>query len=338
MNDSNAAFFVAVALPVAVAGSIYANGAWRRAEIGRPVSPIRHAAFALGLAILLASIEWPFEAWAQESFSVQQAGIMAARIVAPMLIAFSRPAGLLIAGTPRLFRRHLLQPVLSAPLRRRIWPVLSHPTSVIFIYIAALYLWEIPSVQAIALTSQAVEYLMHVSLALAGLLFWTRIFERRPAPHGPSHGSRLMMIWLAILAQILLGAYITINSSILYSAYAAIGDSPSILDQQRGGFLLWIPSSYLSLFALLAVIHMWGLHETRMDERRTRWSPSNSAILLYPETGHALREKARPKNRRMAIGLIGFILLVFGTVTGAAIGTHRINRQANLRKYVLSKS
>lgn len=338
MSDPNAGFFVAAALPVIVTGSIYAKGAWRRAQIGRPVPPIRHTAFALGLALLLASVEWPFESWAQESFSVQQVGIMVARIVAPMLIAFSHPAGLLIAGTPRRLRRHLLEPALSSPRWRKIWRFFSYPASVMLIYVATLYFWEIPGVQTVAITSPAVDYLMHLSLLSAGLLFWTRIFERRPAPYGPRHGSRLMMIWLAILAQILLGSYITMKAAVLYPAYAGISGLSPILDEQNGGILLWIPSSFLSLLGLLAAIHMWGLHETRMDEKRTRWSPSNSAILLYPETGRALREKARPKNRRLAIGLIGFIVLVFGTVTGAAIGGHRINRQANVRRYLLSRS
>ena len=75
-----------------------------------------------------------------------------------------------------------------------------------------------------------------------------------------------------------------------------------------------------------------------MDARRRRWSPSNSAILLYPETARALREMTRDKNRRLAVGLMGFVLLVFGTMMGFMGGAHRINRRDNMRLYMLSRS
>jgi putative membrane protein len=340
MNNPGAAFFVGAAIPLLLVALVYVRGALRRADVRRPAGALRHSAFAAGLGLLFLSVEWPFAVWAHDLFSVHQIGIMVARILSPMLIVMARPAGLLIAGLPRDIRLHLLKPGLSAEAVRKAWGVLSHPTATLVLYVATLYLWEMPALQALAVGEPPVGLAMHLSLLLVGLLFWGRVLERRPWPHGMTHGVRLMMIWFAILTQILLGAYITMKGTVLYHAYAAteqLARLPPIVDQAQGGFFLWIPSALLSLFALIVVVDMWGRHETRMDERRTRWSPSNSAILLYPQTAQALREMTRVKNRRLAIGMAGFALLIFSVACGIVAGAHRMNRRENIRIYQKSR-
>lgn len=340
MNSPGPGFFVAAAVPVLLVAVIYARGAVRRDDVGRPVLPVRHAAFIAGLALLLISVEWPFEAWAHDLFYVHQIGFMIARIVAPILLVLARPAGLLVAGLPQTVRRGALVPGLSAPSGRQVRRYLANPFVALALYVGALYFWEVPDVQGVALSLPVIGYAMHLSLVLTGLLFWSRVFERRPMPHGASYGTRLMMIWIAVLTQIALGAYLTVKTTILYPAYGTairLGAMAPILDEGRGGALLWIPSSFLSLLALIMVIDLWGRHETRMDEKRKRWSPSNSAILLYPETARALREMTRGKNRRLALAMTGFVLLIFSAVTGIAVGAHRLNRRENLRQYVLSR-
>jgi hypothetical protein len=59
-----------------------------------------------------------------------------------------------------------------------------------------------------------------------------------------------------------------------------------------------------------------------LDLKRKAWSPSNSAILLYPQTAQALRTIAAPKNKRVALGLIAFALFVFLSTLGQGIAYH----------------
>jgi putative membrane protein len=341
MATASIAFFVSTGIPVLLAALIYGRGIHRCAVTGRPVSILRQISFGGGLSLLFVTTQWPFADWAHELFYVHQIGIMAARIAAPMLIILARPAGALVAGMPRLLRDRMLRPGLSAEAVRFAWRVLAHPVAIMALYVTSLYLWELPAAQAAALSHVAVGLMMHLSLLLTGLLFWGCVLGRRPAPHGTTHGARLMMIWIAILTQIVLGAYITVKTTVLYAAYTA-GEQAMmvapIIDESRGGFFIWIPSGLLSLLALIVVIDMWGRHETRMDEKRTRWSPSNSAILLYPSTGRALIAMAEGKNRRLAIGMAAFVLLVFAAVWGIVVGAHRINRRENIRQYILSRS
>lgn len=341
MSASSVGLSLAAAISVALLAATYARGTRRRSRGRTPAATLRHGAFWASLAVLLLSLTWPVEGWAHRLFFVHQIGIMAARIVVPMLIFVSRPAGSLVAGLPRALRTRVLKPVLQWRPGRNLWPILSSPAVALLAYVGTLYVWELPAAQATVLSSPGIDPAMHLSLLLAGLLFWGRIFERRPAPHGVSHGKRLMMIWIAILTQILLGAYLTVKTTILYPAYGTtphMGWMAPLVDEETGGFLVWIPSGFLSLIALIGVIHLWGLHETRTDERRKRWTPSNSAILLYPETARALRAMTRDKNRRLAIGLMGFVLLVFGAMMGSMGGAHRMNRRENMRLYALSKS
>jgi putative membrane protein len=341
MSDPSAGFFVAGAVPLLLIGTTYELGARRRSDVERPVSALRRSMFVTGLVAFLLSIEWPFADWAHELFSVHQIGIIVARIISPILIVASRPAGLLIAGLPRVVRRQLLKPGLSQPVVRHAWWVVANPLIAAALYVATLYFWEIPVTQADAIAGATAGLTMHFSLLLTGLLFWSRVFARRPAPHAPSHGWRLMMIWIAVLSQILLGAYLTSKSTIFYPAYAAtqhLAAVPALIDEQTGGFLIWVPSSFLSLLALILVIDQFGRHETRMDEKRKRWSPSNSAILLYPETAAALRAMTRIRNSRMRIGMIIFALMVFSAAIGSAVSSHRLSRRENIREYLLSRS
>jgi putative membrane protein len=327
-------------MPVLLLAWIYREGVQRRADAVRRTNPTRHIAFATGLTLFLLSVEWPFARWAHELFFVHQIGIMVARIIAPMLIVIAHPAGLLIAGLPRRARSLLLRPSLSDRRLRAAWRLFGSAPATMIAYVAALYLWEIPAAQAAAVKTPLIGLAMHFSLLFAGLLFWGRIFARRPAPHGVSHGARLMMLWIAILTQLPLGAYLTIKRGILYPAYAtgeALPGMSALADEARGGFFIWVPSAFLSLLALIVVVDMLGRHETRLDEKRRRWSPSNSAILLYPETARALREMVRGKNRRMAIGMAAFGLAIFAAVWGMTSSAHRLSRRENLRLYELSK-
>lgn len=266
--------------------------------------------FWAGLVAFAASSTWPLEQWGREYFAVHQVEFLALRIVSPMLIALSCPGMVLLRGIPGRLRE-MLGPGLPLAVRR----ILQRPAPVLLFYLASLFLWAIPGFQDAALTNVGVALLLHFSLFASGLLFWSRIVDARTGPRAIGHGVRLMMLWLAMLGQISVGAATALKSAIWYPAY---GDR--LADEAVGGILLWIPASILTLLALLFVIHSWGRHETRLDLRRRAWSPSNSAILLYPETAQALRAMAAPKNRRLALGLIAFVLFVFLATLAQGIG------------------
>lgn len=322
MTIFNALFATIVWFPLIAISGAYVVGTVRAGSKSDKKLMRRHIFFSMGIVLLALSVAWPFETLAREHFFIHQIGFLIARILAPMLVALAHPAAFLIRGLPRPVRSRVLKPAMSARTTRRAWCMLRTPALATAIYIGIFCFWEVPVIQDRAITNPIVGAVMHISLFGCGIVFWSRVFDRRPQPHGMSHPSRLMMLWLAILTQILAGATITLKAIPWYPAYdlaSRTGIPQRLTDEMIGGFFVWIPSSLATLAGLILVIDMWGRHETRMDIRRTAWSPSNSAILLYPETASALRASTKQKNRKLALTMLTFALFIMSMAFGTAI-------------------
>lgn len=307
---------------------VYVTGIFRRRTSEGRAGLWRHGVFALGIASLLLALVSPIDFMAEHLFSMHQIQHLLLRMIGPMLIAFAAPQAMLISGLPSSIRRKVLAPLLASRALRPAFVTLANPVVVTALFIAALYVWQFRRFHDAALLNEPIHYLMHVTMLAAGLLFWWRIFDRRPPPIGLFYGTRLMMLWIVILSNIGLGAYTTLKSELLYPAYDIVGrlfDVQPLTDEMVGGFIIWVPSSMMCLVAVIVVIHMLGGHETRLAEIGMNWSPSNSVALLYPTTGEALIENARSKNRTMAVSFTMFAIAVFSAVIFVGVLNHLNN-------------
>ncbi len=311
-----------VVLPTAAIALIYAVGVVRRAAIVDPVLQWRHLMFFAGVGALFLALQSPIDPIAERLFFVHQIQHLLLRMLGPMLIALAWPQGILVAGLPASIRRGLVAPMARQRWLRRAFRTVAHPVVVTALYVGALYVWEIPRYHDAALRDEAVHYSMHLTMLLAGLIFWWRIFDRRPPPNGLRFGVRAMMLWLVILSNIVLGAYTTLKSAVLYRGYDApgrlFGYAP-LADEQVGGVVIWIPSSMMCVIAFLVILYMWGRHETKTEARRVTWSPSNSDSIRYLTTGALLIEQQRRKNRVLALGFIAFVLAVLATTLAIGV-------------------
>lgn len=304
-----------IVIPTALAALVYAAGMVRRSAATEPAPWWRHSLFFAGLAAVFLALQSPIDPLAERLFLVHQIQHLLLRMLGPMLIALSWPQGVLIAGLPATIRRTLLAPVVANRAIQGVFATVSNSVVATAIFIGTLYFWQIPRYHNLALLNEPVHYVMHATMLLAGLIFWWRVFDRRPPGHGLRYGVRLMMLWFVILSNILLGAYTALKTSVLYGAYDVLGrlfDHAPLADEQIGGFIVWIPSSMMCVIALLIVIHMWGRHETRLDQKRNACCPSSSVALFYPTTASELIQQQRPKNRTLALGFAAFVLTVFG--------------------------
>jgi putative membrane protein len=314
-----------IVIATLVVSTVYILGIVRRNARDDRSRLWRHAAFLGGVASVFLALASPIDHMAEHLFSVHQIQHLLLRMIAPMLIALSAPQAVLISGLPSALRRNALAPFAGNGLLQRLFSLLTEPVVVTALFIAALYVWEYPRYHDAALLNDSIHYTMHVTMLAAGLLFWWRIFDVRPAPAGLTYGRRLMMLWIVILSNIGLGAYTTLKSAILYPAYDVVGrlfGMGPLADETVGGFVIWVPSSMMCLLAAIIVIHMWGKHETRVEEKRVNAPASSSGFLPYPTTGMALVEQARPKNRVLAIGITAFAIAVFGSVIFVGILSH----------------
>jgi putative membrane protein len=310
-----------IVVPVALFVLVYLAGVVRRAAATTPPPWWRHALFFSGLAAVVLALESPIDPLAERLFWVHQIQHLLLRMLAPMAIALAWPQGVLTAGLPPAIRRGALAPLVSSRVVRALFVLVSRPATVTFLFIAALYVWEIPRYHDAALENDAIHYLMHATMLAAGLVFWWRVFDRRSPPAGTRYGVRLMMLWLVVLSNIVLGAYTTLKTTVLYDAYGMgtrlFAFSP-LADEQIGGFIIWVASSMMCLAAILAVIHLWGLHETAADERLAAASPARANLAAPPVSAADFIAERRSGNRLVAFGFAAFAFTVF--LTAVLIG------------------
>ncbi len=314
-----------IVLPTFLVCLVYGRGVLQRSAVGNWLQLWRHISFIAGMMSVYLSLESPLDGLADHLFWAHQIQHLMLRMGGPMLIALSMPQAMLISGSPSVLRRTALAPLTGNRPLRWFFSTLTDAWTVTALFIAALYVWQYPPLHNAAILDDGTHYVMHVTMLAAGLLFWWRIFDMRPMPVGLGYGSRLMMLWVAALSQIGLGAYLMLKTELLYPAYDVAGRLFGInplADEATGGFIIWIPSAMMFLLAAILIIHMWGRHEDRVWAARSAWSPSNSDALLYPTTGEALIELARPKNRKLAVGVAGFALAVFAMTIFAGVLNH----------------
>lgn len=298
-----------------LAGGVYIAGMRRRSPAAR--RPWRDVAYFSGVAAVFVALATPLDHMAEHLFSMHQIQHMLLRMVAPMLIALSAPQAMLISGLPAPLRRGALAPLAGSGPIRAMFGFLMRPVPVTILFIAALVVWEYPPYHDAALLNDGIHYTMHVTMLAAGLMFFWRIFDIRPAPAGAGYGTRLMMLWIVMLSNIALGAYTTLKGQILYPAYDVVGrlfDVHALTDETVGGFIIWVPSTMMCVAALIVVIHMWGRQEERSEERRL----ARPDLMATPTTGAALVAQAASKNKMLALGVAGFALAMF--VSAFAVG------------------
>ena len=305
--------------------SVYLRGMSRRRDAAGETPRWRHVMFFAGVAAIFLSLQSPIDPLAERLFWMHQAQHLLLRMLGPMLIALSAPQATLVAGLPRSVRGRVLAPLASAGPFRTSARFLARPEIAFALFVAALYIWQIPSLHNIALLSFPIHYFMHVTMLAAGLLFWFVIFDRRDPPKSIPHPARLMMLIGVILSNILLGAVTTLKETVIYTAYdfqgRLFGIDP-LTDEIAGGLIIWIPSSMMCAIAVLIAMHRWAAHEHKGAIRRLEWSPSNSRALEWPETAEELRIKVAASNRITALVLSAVSLSIFVIALATAIMIH----------------
>ena len=132
-------------------------------------------------------------------------------------------------------------------------PFASTRQSLTIVQALVFWLWHAPGLYALALSSDALFWLMQVSIAASAALWWARL-RRAPA-------AAAVAALLATMVQMgLLGALLTFAAAPLYAPHfattAAWGLSP-LEDQQLAGLIMWAPAAGLYLAAALLVAGRW---------------------------------------------------------------------------------
>lgn len=295
---------------VAMAAMFYIRGWKQRRDRAAAISAWRHASFFAGLAALLIALQSPLDVLAEHSFTMHQFQHMFLRAIGPMLLMLAAPQVLLIAGMPDWLRARVLAPLLTSRVAGALFGFFAHPFVATFFLLAVPVFWHIPEYHNLSVMNVPVHYVMHITMLLSGLFFCWRVLDPRPAPQGASYATRIVMCWAAIAGNIPLGAYLTVKSVVLYTAYDTKGrlwDLSALADEQMGGMVIWSPGSMMFAVLLLVVIRLWGRRERKMDRGAAR------------DTVVPTRSELAAANRNLGLRLAAIAALVGCGVAAVAV-------------------
>jgi putative membrane protein len=222
----------------------------------------RAPAFWLGLALMYGALQTHYDYYAQHMFFLHRLQHLVLHHLAPFLIAVAAPSGTLAAGLPPAVRRDFVTPLYKTPALNHFYRAIQQPLVAALLFVGLIYLWLIPGVHFLAMLNVPLYDAMNWSMALDGLLFWWMVFNLRAPNSSDAHhyGGRILLLFLVMLPQIVIGAHIALSHHDLYAVYAVCGriwPLSAQVDQQIGGLITWIPSAMMSIVGALVLLRRW---------------------------------------------------------------------------------
>lgn len=243
----------------------YWRGQRRLKAAGTPVVWWRVWIFYVCWGLAYVALETQFDYYAQFIFFMHRLQHLLLHHLLAFLIALAAPWSVLNAGLGERFPRHWW------PFRMLGWIIdrLMHPVLASLLFVGLILFWLIPPVHLAGMLNYPLYITMNWSMLVDGLLFWPMILDQRIAARvgAQSYGIRVLSLMFTLIAQVLIGAYITFSSDSLYRIYTVCGRPWPISpgnDQVLGGILTWIPPAMMAVIAALIVVRRY----LREDEKR----------------------------------------------------------------------
>lgn len=251
---------------------LYARGQRALARSGAPLPVWRSVLFWLGLALAYGVMHTRFDYYAQFMFFIHRIQHLALHHVAAILLMGSNPWKALAAGFPEGVAKRAIAQMLQSPWVQWPYRVLQFPPLAAFLFAGLIFFWLTPDVHFRAMLSQPLYLLMNWSMFIDGLLFWWLILDpRSPTRAGTlGFGKRILLIWVATVPQLALGAYIVGAPDILFDIYEICGRAWPIAphdDQVLGGLFTWIPPAMMGVLIMVVVLRRL-LHQSASEDAK----------------------------------------------------------------------
>jgi cytochrome c oxidase assembly factor CtaG len=244
----------------------------------------RTAAFIAGLATILIALDSPVDGLADKLLWVHMLQHILLLLVAPPLLALSRPWNRMWHGFPLGTRRELARWLTagrwSAPLRAAA-RVLAGPVPSWLLFNFVLLGWHLPFAYDATLTTPIVHAAEHLTFFATGLLFWTRVIDSPPWRSRLSETGRAVYVGSSMVTSWVLAIVLAEASQPIYSPYADLASRPggitALADQQFAAGAMWVLGSIPFTIAILSVVYRW-LEPTRSGQS----SPASRPLAENP--------------------------------------------------------
>ena len=210
---------------VLLAAYIYLNGLSNWDRPSHPVNNWQKASFFFGLFLVFFALQSPLDPISDHLLSFHQVQHFLLRMVAPMFILLGAPLTPMLRGLPPWARQGIIRPLARNHYVRQLYSLLTNPIFTIFFFMGSLYLWQFPGAFNLALRSDEVHALMHLTMSASGFLFWWVVIDPPPHRSRLHYGLRVLYLGLIVLPNTLLGAAITFSSQPgehIYEAYMEV--------------------------------------------------------------------------------------------------------------------
>jgi putative membrane protein len=239
-----------------------------KAPPGRRPHLARRIAWFAGWASVYFVMQTRFDYLSQHMFFIHRIQHLVLHHLGPFLVALALPL-----PVPAVVRA-----IARSGIARGAWRALQNWAVAPLLFVGLIYFWLTPSIHFDAMLSAPLYAVMNWSMLLDGLLFWGLMLDPRPKRDGAliGFGPRVFLVLLALVPQIVLGAYIALSSRELFDVYSVCGRAwglDAADDQTIGGLVTWIPAAMMHVVAAIILVSRWMRFDTG-TRRPWTWSAS----------------------------------------------------------------
>ena len=242
---------------IPLAAVLYARGLRSLGDRRRFHATWRPAAFYAGLAAVFVALVSPLDALSSELFLAHMGQHMLLIYVAVPAIQLGAPVIPILRGVPRPVRRGFIAPALkSRPVRAALKfffrPLIAWP-----LFTGTLVLWHFPFAYEAALRNEFIHTVEHLAFALGAYVWWWNVIDPTPLRASLSYLARVPFVFITIVPNFVLGAFLSFASEAWYAPYAATAPAygfTHLEDQELGGLIMWVPGSFIIAATLLLTL------------------------------------------------------------------------------------
>lgn len=261
-----------IALPLMLTAFVYARGIRTlKHRAPRARGRLRRSAilFSCGLGSVVLALMSPLDALSEALFSAHMVQHLILIVVAAPLCVSAAPLVAFLWGLPQSFRHRLLRAWQASRTVQRSWLLLTTPALAFTLHTAAIWFWHFPRPYEMALHSESIHALEHLSFFGTALIFWWLVIQ--PTGHRRlPYGAALLFVGGALLQGGALGALLLFSSKPWYPAHAAGAHAwgfTALQDQQLAGLIMWVPAGF-AYVATACVLFLAWMRELESSTRR----------------------------------------------------------------------
>jgi cytochrome c oxidase assembly factor CtaG len=228
----------------------------RRGEPG--VGWYRVMSFVLGLLVWVLSVNTALETYSHVLFSVHMIQHLMLIMAAPALLVCGSPFTLLVRCATGRRRERIERALLSRPVT-----VLTFPLTGVLVYSAVIVLTHLTSFMNEMMLHPWLHQAEHGIYLAAGYLFLVSILGDEPIRWHPPYLVRLIVMFLAMAPETVVGIVLLQADHELFPAYAAVhrtwGPTP-LHDLNRGGGIMWAFGDGMMMAFIVGVVLAYITH------------------------------------------------------------------------------